>query len=149
MKKIIIVLLLSAIFIVGCQKDDICIDPVTPQLIIRFYDDENPELYKKVSDLTVWADGKDTIYENIATDSIALPLDLALDFTVYNLSSSNIEDQITINYDRKEIFVSRSCGYKFIFENLNLTNVTNNWMISTEVTNQTANNETEHIKILH
>ncbi len=135
----------------SCQKDDFCIDPITPNLVIRFYDDAEPDDYKSVFNLTVWADGKDTLenYNNVSTDSLAIQLDPSEDFTIYHLSADGIEDQITINYLRNEVFVSRSCGYKYTFTELNLTNVSNNWILNTEITNQTVENETEHIKILH
>ena len=149
MKKYIIPIIAIITLIVSCEKDDICIDPVTPQLVIRFYDNADPTEYKSQSSLYVWAEGKDSIYSNVSTDSIALPLNPAEDFTTYHLSSNSIEDEITINYTREEVFVSRSCGFKYNFNTLNLTDVTNNWIISTEITNQTVENETEHIKILH
>ena len=149
MKKYIIPIIAIITLIVSCEKDDICIDPVTPQLVIRFYDNADPTEYKSQSSLYVWAEGKDSIYSNVSTDSIALPLNPTEDFTTYHLSSNNIEDEITVNYTREEVFVSRSCGFKYNFNTLTLTDVTNNWIISTEITNQTVENETEHIKILH
>ena len=135
----------------SCQKDDFCIDPITPDLVIRFYDNTDPENYKSVSELTVWAEGKEVLenYNNISTDSLAIQLDPAEDFTIYHLSLNGVEDHITINYLRNEVFVSRSCGYKYNFTELDLTNVSNNWILNTEITNQTVENETEHIKILH
>lgn len=149
MKKHLILFTILISLITSCQKDDFCIDPVTPNLIIRFYDNDNPDEYKAVSGLIVWAEGLEEIYSNVSTDSIAIPLDPAEDFTLYHLTSSNGEDTITINYLRNEIFVSRSCGYTYNFTELELNNVTNNWIINTEITNETVENETEHIKILH
>lgn len=149
MKKYILSIIVVITLITSCEKDDICIDPVTSNLVIRFYDNANPTEYKSRVDLYVWAEGRDTIYDDVSTDSIAIPLNPAEDFTIYHLSSDDIEDTITINYTREEVFVSRSCGYKYNFNDLTLTDVTNNWIISTEITNQTVENETEHIKILH
>ncbi len=149
MKKTIASLIVFITLITSCQKDDFCIDQTTPQLIIRFYDDAEPTEYKSATGLYVWANELDTIYNNVSTDSIAIPLNPSIDFTVYHLTSETIEDKFTINYNRKEIFVSRSCGYKYNFENINLTEINNNWILNTEVTNQTVENETEHIKILH
>lgn len=151
MKKHLILFTILISLITSCQKDDFCINPVTPNLIIRFYDNNNPDEYKAVSGLTVWAEGKDILenYNNVSTDSLAIQLDPAEDFTIYHLSSSNSDDIITIDYLRNEIFVSRSCGYKYNFSELDLENASNNWIISTEITNETVENETEHIKILH
>ena len=149
MKKYLLPIIAIIILISSCEKDDICIDPVTPQLVIRFYDDVSPTEYKSRTSLYVWVEGMDSIYVNVSTDSIALPLNPAEDFTTYLLSSDDIVDEITINYSREEVFVSRSCGFKYNFNDINLTDVTNNWILSTEITNQTVENETEHIKILH
>lgn len=144
-------IIVIGLVIVSCQKDDFCVDPITPELVISFYNNDDPESYKRPSSLYVWAEGKDTLpdYEGVAVDSIVIPLDPAVDFTVYNLSSNDVVDQITINYSRTEVFVSRSCGYKFNYENLNLSDVSNNWIITTEITNENVTDETEHIKILH
>ncbi len=152
MKKYSITFIALIILIASCQKDDFCIDPVTPQLVIRFYDNEYPDEFKKTTDLYVWASGKEEFvegYDGVKTDSIAIPLDPADNFTLYYLEDDGILDSITINYIRKEIFVSRSCGYKYIFENLTLTNVSDDWILDTEITNETVENETEHIKIWH
>ena len=54
MKKPILFLLLIVVFISSCEKDDFCIEPVTPNLIIRFYDADNPTEFKSVSELYVW-----------------------------------------------------------------------------------------------
>lgn len=149
MKKHLLTIIAIFILIISCQKDDICIDPVTPNLIIRFYDNDNPTEYKSVSDLYVWAEDLDTLYNDATTDSIAIPLNPSQDFTMYHLSSGTTQDDIIINYSREEVFVSRSCGFKYNFNDLSLSDVTNNWILNTEITNQTVENETEHIKILH
>lgn len=149
MTKHLITLLIILTFITSCQKDDFCVDPITPNLVIRFYDNLDPEDYKKVSELSVWADGLEKLYTEASLDSIALPLDPSKDFTIYHLSKGDIEDIITIDYLRNEVFVSRSCGYKYNFSELDTSNESNNWIINTEITNQLIENETEHIKILH
>ena len=149
MKKKLASLIITLATIVGCQVDDFCVDPVTPNLVIGFYANENPDIMKRVSSLYVWAEGRDTLYENISADSIIMPLDPAEDFTTYFLSSEDIVDQITISYDRKEVFVTRSCGFKYNFEEVSISDITYNWIIDTEVVNQTIIDETEHIKIYH
>lgn len=149
MKKFTFSFIIAVICIVSCQKDDFCIDETTPQLTIRFYDNDNPTEYKSVSGLYVWANELDTIYNNTETDSISIPLNPSLDMTEYHFSFGTIQDEITVNYNRKEEYVSRSCGYKYIFENINLIGITNNWILNTEITNQTVENETEHLKIFH
>ena len=133
----------------SCIKDDFCIDPITPNLVISFYDNDNPDNLKRTSDLTVWAEGKEELYTDASLDSILIPLDPAIDMTVYHLSLADVEDEITITYTRKEVFVSRSCGFKYNFENLEAPINTNNWILGIQITNQTVEDETEHIKILY
>lgn len=149
MKKLIITTLLIACILASCQKDDFCVDPITPNLVILFYNSENPEERKTVENLTVWADGLGELYTNTAIDSVLIPLDPAEDFTTYHLKSGETEDVMTINYGRKEVFVSRSCGYIYNFTELTITDNSNNWIVNTEITNETVEDENEHVKILH
>ncbi|AOW20014.1 DUF6452 family protein [Urechidicola croceus] len=149
MKKYLILAIVIISTLLGCENDDFCVDPVTPNLVIRFYDNNDPTVLKRVRKLYVWVNELDTIYENVASDSIAIPLNPLEDFTILHLSADDIQDDITINYNKKEVFVGRSCGYKYNFENIGLTEINNNWILDTEITNETVENETEHIKILH
>ena len=57
-------LTLAVLFSLSCERDDICIDEITPKLIIRFYDFENPELFKDVANLKVNIEGADGDYIN-------------------------------------------------------------------------------------
>ena len=149
MKKCFLAILIVFTLFSGCIKDDFCIDPITPNLVISFYDNDNPDNLKRTTDLTVWAEGKEELYTNASLDSILIPLDPAIDMTVYHLSLADVEDEITITYIRKEVFVSRSCGFKYNFENLEVPINTNNWILDIQITNQTVEDETEHIKILY
>jgi hypothetical protein len=63
-------------------------------------------------------------------------------------------DTISINYSRTNIFVSRACGYKTIFENVTLTIVDDgdNWILSQQPLNpnQSVEDETTaHFNIFH
>ncbi len=149
MKKYVIALIvLLAIF--GCEKDDICIEANTPNLIIRFYDAANPTQLKQVTNMYVWALNKDSIYQNVALDSIVIPLDINANTTTYFISSDLGEDEIELNYTKKDIFVSRSCGYKTIFENLQVANNTVNWINSISINNSTIEDESKaHLHIYH
>ena len=158
-KKIIVILLslLSLIMIGSCERDDICIDEITPQLIIRFYNNDTPELFKRVNQLSVKIAGieNDSLVFN-ATDSIAIPLKVTEDMTQYTLTINSdngaelIRDIITVNYEREDVFVARSCGFKTIFNNTNYTQNSNNWVQTIETITQTIDNETNaHLKIFH
>ena len=151
MKKSYVVLFIGFILsFLSCEVDDICLEPTTPKLIIRFYDVANPTVKKSVSNLNVWIDGKDSIFKNKKTDSISIPLNIALDMTKYKFSASNLVDEITYSYQRNEIFVSRSCGYKFVFQNFNASSSSSNWIKQMIIINPAVENEKNaHIKILH
>ena len=149
MKKYFLVTLITFVLFTSCIKDDFCVDPITPNLVISFYDNDNPDNLKRTSNLTVWAEGKEELYTNASLDSILIPLDPAIDMTVYHLSLADVEDEITITYTRKEVFVSRSCGFKYNFENLEVPINSDNWILDIQITNQIVEDETEHIKILY
>tara|TARA_B100000768_G_scaffold100624_1_gene93706 strand:- start:49204 stop:49677 length:474 start_codon:yes stop_codon:yes gene_type:complete len=157
MKKYYLLLSLIALLVSSCEKDDFCIEPITPNMVIRFYNATNITQTKPVEDLSVNPEGFDELYSNANLDSILIPLDVTSNQIIYNLSSESNIDIITINYDVEEIFVSRSCGFKAIFNNVSVTSdVSNDWIIGlTEtlentITIPTIDNETAaHVKIFH
>lgn len=132
--KRIFALLLIAISLSGCEKDDICTDETTPRLVVEFYDISNNANLKSVVNLKVKADGAtDFIVFNPAlpeTDNarylfngnkLALPLKIDGTATKYSLilnstsTTSSNEDLLEFNYTPDNVFVSRACGYKTIF----------------------------------
>ncbi len=134
---------------IGCEKDDICIENLTPNLIITFNDISNPTNRKDVTLLNIWVDGKDTIVSNQTTDSIAIPLNVNDIQTTYNFRSESIIDQITIDYTVDEIYVSRSCGFIANYNSITISN-SNLWIQDVQILSQTIENETEaHVQILH
>ena len=150
MKKYYFLLLLSVLSIFGCEKDDFCIDPITPNLVVRFYDFDNPTEPLAVSDLTVWPEGRDPIIQNQTLDSIVLPLDVNNIQTVYNFQMGTAIDQVIFEYTVDEIFVSRSCGFKANFSDLLSSVLTNNWIQSiNQVSTLIEDESAAHIQILH
>jgi len=161
MKKLLLIVLLFLSFL-ACEKDDICIDPVTPNLIMRLYDITDGTTVKSVANLQIKNIDIDSLFnENItAADSITIPLNINQDSTTYvfTINSNDVDlinsDTLKIAYTREAIFVSRSCGFKTIFKNVNLslTSDTNNWIQSVIFIDpkNTIENETKaHVKILH
>lgn len=150
MNKVYIVLFIIVATLYSCENDDICIESTTPQLIIRFYDAANPTTKKKVNSLNVWIAEKDSIVKNMATDSIAIPLNTNSTNTVYKFSSTNKVDDISFTYQPGEVYISRSCGFKAIFQNVTATKTTSNWIQQIIIKNPTIENEKNaHITILH
>ncbi|MBU3011937.1 hypothetical protein KO506_11025 [Polaribacter vadi] len=149
MRKIFGFLLLITI-ISACEKDDFCTqNPVTPKLIIRFYDATDISNTKTADELYVWSGTKDSIFENVSTDSLVIPLNSNTNQTIYNLSKGDIVEQFTIDYTPANEYVSRSCGYKIIFNDVSFT-TDNSWItdftqVETTIDNQTA----AHVQVFH
>ena len=107
----------------GCEKDDICVDETTPQLVLEFYDISNPTVLKNVVNLKVTGDGMtDALNTFNGVSTISLPLKTNEDTTKYHLllnsnsSTASNEDVLEFNYTRENVYVSRACGYKTVFE---------------------------------
>ncbi|OGS72334.1 MAG: hypothetical protein A3F91_06745 [Flavobacteria bacterium RIFCSPLOWO2_12_FULL_35_11] len=150
MRKYLILLFILSFTLINCEKDDICIETTTPKLIVVFYDNAIPVEKKDVTVLTVWAEGQANLYDKKSTDSISIPLDLNQNRTTYIFDNKTIKDTIEFTYERKDVFVSRSCGYKTIFENLQIESRSANWIKNDTIKNTTIDNETTiHLSIFH
>lgn len=164
MKKIFFIVLGIAFSFTSCEKDDICDanTPTTPQVVIEFYDIENPETPKNVFDLNVLGiDGNGTLsFTNVS--KIMLPLKTMADLTQFQLvKNSNDdtlknEDLLDFNYSRKDEYISRACGFKTLFylDAANPVKLTDSpttdgfWIQNISVTNSNIINENEtHVKI--
>ena len=173
MKKIVLFLLISFSFF-SCEKDDICdaTTPTTPRLVIEFYDNSiaTPTL-KSVTNLKAVASGmSEGVVFNTALpvinpsrylfngNKIYLPLNPSATTTTYSLkydfgSASENEDVVTYNYTTQEVYISRACGYKYLF---NLTSTSsnilsvdsNNWIKNIIIAKPNLESENEvHIKM--
>ena len=151
MKKIIGFLFLMIVIISSCEKDDFCTqNPVTPKLILAFYNTDSRNDLKTIEQLYVWAEGKeDSLLVNVSQDSIFIPLNVNSNQTVYNLSKDNVVEQFTIDYTPENRYVSRSCGYKIIFNDLTFS-TTNNWITDfTAIETSLENQDSAHVQIFH
>lgn len=167
MKKYII-LLSTILCILACEKDIICIEDTTPYLIIRFYDDDSPQFTKDVVNIKVELEGIEGFYEDQPTitqftDSIAIPIKVTEDLTRFKLTVSKLDeddnlvenqDEFELYYDRVNIYVSRSCGYKTVYNEASiiLEDDDDNWIKIIETTESPLNitGETSaHVKIYH
>ena len=155
----------------SCERDDICAEstPTTPHLIIRFYSNAEPALFKPVIRLKVRAlDADNNPLEDIpvfqSRDSIVLPLrfknqgDIAVSrFSIENdtdedeTTAANI-DIITVTYTPEFQYISRACGYKSIFTNVSfgVQPDDENWILTNEILTTTIDNENQaHIILRH
>ena len=49
--------LLLILINIGCERDEICLEEITPKLILRFYNENKPNELKKVKALIVNIEG--------------------------------------------------------------------------------------------
>lgn len=168
MKKniILIITLLFLLMQLSCERDEICLEEITPKLIIRFYNENIPNEFKSVPLLKVNIEGIDGDYSNetitTLTDSIAIPLEVANNKTrfILTLQGNEIEgtednlDTIAVIYTQQDIFISRACGYKTVFNEAGASLVTDddNWIKGLETKNdplQIIDENAAHVKIYH
>jgi len=175
---LVVILVLSLLVTYSCERDDICAEatPTTPELILRFYDVAEQETTKSVNSLyAVGLDDDDNIitFQDLAittTDSIVIPLRTDIDQTRFVLiSDAEVDDNdtpddtlddfingnldlITVNYIRDDIYVSRACGFKTVFNQLlfGVTVDTDNWVINSSVVEADVVNENQaHVQVFH
>ena len=156
MKKSLFIISGILLILFACEKDDFCVSsPVTPNLVVRFYDANDIEETLDVDSLYVWAEGKDTIFSNSITDSISLPLNTIAPNTVYHLAQGTQKlETITIEYSTEDDYVSRSCGFRVIFNDVIITQDEiddEGWIESLSTTKVlTIDNQDEaHVKVFH
>ncbi len=119
MYKKIIFYSLFTIFLLNCEKDDICLDgtPGTPRLIIKFFDQNENFTPKSLSNVIIKALSKDEEYILFSGDSLAIPLKLVSNTTIYTFTflddSANQEkvDTLKFNYKREDYYINRACGF--------------------------------------
>ena len=164
MKKLLSIVVLC-LFLYGCEKDDICTPetPTTPRLIIEFYSIVNTSVLKEVANLEVKGEGASSVINFNLVSKIELPLKTNEDVTNYNFTINSTSetpvfnvDKIEINYTRKDIYISRACGFKTYFS-LNLLNpiIQTNpaddsvlWIKNIEIIkNNIENEEDVHVKM--
>lgn len=165
MSKKIIFLLLVIIASKGCTRDDLCPEgtATTPNLIIVFKDNANPENRKNVEGLSIETDYENpiTVLPTSTTDSIAIPLSTTSDTTNYRFIQTVITendtivnvDKIMFLYARKDLYVNRACGFKTEFQSIAhvLENEENeNWILNITTDRDTISDENSaHLTFFH
>lgn len=150
----------------SCERDEICLEDITPKLIIRFYNNDIQTEIKSVFNLSVNIEGIDGEYSNesitAVTDSIAIPLKVTENMTRFILTIPGDEDEgieanldtITVIYTQEDIFISRACGYKTIFNETKagLVDDDDNWIKDLETVKdpqEIIDENAAHVKIYH
>lgn len=158
--------LATALLIISCEKDDVCVDGDTPLLQISFIDFTDNTLEKEVPSLRVVGQGQNTTVDTFddRTNATALEIPLKVDaatttFFLVNQSATDTNDNetgnidtVTFTYEVELIYVSRACGYIANYKNLSaaITPDADNWIQNIEISSTTvADNATVHVEILH
>ena len=157
MKKLFTLIAVLILCLPACEPDDICLEgtPGSPNLIVVFYDKNQTDTKKSVTNLQVKGLDMETLLYDSTTDSISLPIKTISSNTSFSLiatqNDKTLEDIITFNYDPEDQFISRACGYKTRFNNLTFsTSNTLNWIELIEIiTNSISDTNNIHVKILH
>jgi hypothetical protein len=131
--------------IAGCEPDDICIEgiPGTPQLIIVFYDNDNPDQAKE-----------ELLYDG-TTDSIAIPLKIKENSSTFSFISTDnntiFEELLRVDYTTNDEFISRACGFKTSYKNISISHLNSaTWIKNIKIiTDSISNINKAHVKILH
>ena len=161
----------AALFMVllttNCERDDVCSDatPVTPRVVVDFYDYNNNTQLRNVTNMTLKSTDTDSIITVGNASQVRIPLKTFEDTTTYTLTINDDEnpatitrtDTLTFNYARREIYVSRACGYKTVYDldrgtgnqGVVLNNGTSgNWIRTVVIDSYTIEFENEtHIRI--
>ncbi|WNW02197.1 DUF6452 family protein [Tenacibaculum sp. HL-MS23] len=159
MKKYLFIIFICLIGISSCEKDDFCVqDSITPNLVLRFYDKDDVFQLKQVERFSIIAQGKtDSLFTNRTTDSIAIPLNSLSEETVYTLKMNNIDGSkatnqtatLTIKYDSEDDYISRSCGFRVVFKDVNLEHT--GWInnLSTSTISNINNQTNAHVQVYY
>jgi hypothetical protein len=123
-KNIFCLLFLSLLFI-SCEKDDICNEgtPGTPNLVIRFFDKDNPAERKVAENISIKEINQEQIYRILSSDSVTIPMDLSKNFTRYafilpsSTANLTIADTLQFNHsNRRDQYSRRACGFSAAYE---------------------------------
>lgn len=173
--KIVIVVF---VLLFSCESDDVCDSSIaaTPSLVIEFYDRTNTSSLKSVTNLKIKEVGNPSFLiftENNSTllsaTKFKLPLKTGSTTVSYefnlnaDVNASGVvnpasnKDIITFDYTTKDVYISRACGYKTVFEMNDFTYLNNvsdatgesfKWINNTLLITKTIENETTvHLKI--
>jgi hypothetical protein len=168
MKKYILMMLIIGItaYFFSCEKDDICSSdtPTTPSLIVEFYNTDNRTELKNVTNLVLFAQGvNDSLPTFNNVSKIKIPLKTNANSTEYsflwnyNTTTKTAEklDTISFNYTKKDVFISRACGFKTLFylnaeNSIEIEPEKTSWIKGFDVITSNIENENNtHVKIYH
>ncbi len=164
LRNALVLILLIVLIAVSCERDDICAasTPTTPTLTIGFRNFENTTEAKPINITIFNKTLSDSIaFTNATTISVPLRTDTTATVFLFEKNPNNPNaaenpeniDTLTFNYIPQEVFISRACGYKVIFTNLQIRNTSGadgRWIDDINVNLRTVEDEdTTQVFISH
>lgn len=163
-KNGIVLVLIIALIALSCERDDICAasTPTTPTLTIGFRNNDNLNETKSLNINLINKAGTEGItFSNVSTISVPLRTDTTATVFLFVKNPDNLvaaedpnnTDTLTFTYVPQEVFISRACGYKVIFTNLEVQNspgIDGRWIDDIALNTRTVENEdTTQVFISH
>lgn len=169
MKRIICGLAVALVVLLttNCERDDVCAEttPTTPRVVIEFFNYTNNSQPRNVTNFTIRSAENDSIIGFTNVNKILVPLKTFDTSTTYAFTINDDEtpqtptftDSVTFTYTTRDIYVSRACGYKTVFDLSQETGIpgfvinnggSGNWLQTVIIDNHTIEFEDEtHIRI--
>ncbi|PHQ30357.1 MAG: hypothetical protein COA80_07075 [Leeuwenhoekiella sp.] len=159
----IVLILLVALIAFSCERDDICAasTPTTPTLTIGFRSNDNV-LESKPLNIAIYNKDRTKVipYSNASTINVPLRTDTTATVLLFEKNPDNPDaaedpedvDELTFTYTPQEVFISRACGYRVIFTNLEIRNNAGatRWIDDININLRTVENEdTTQVYISH
>jgi len=122
----------------GCTTEG-CNDPGESLMVITLHETDNDDA-TIIDSLTVYGVGMDDLplYDNSQTGKIELPLNPASDRADYVIVNGLIHDTLKITYTATQHFISKACGYSFLYT-MGSISYTNNRIDTILIINNTVN----------
>ncbi|MBD3581460.1 DUF6452 family protein [Flavobacterium selenitireducens] len=169
MKRIMcgLALTLVVLLTLNCERDDVCAGstPTTPRVVIEFFNYTNNSQPRNVTNFTIKSADNDSIIRFTNVNKIFVPLKTFETSTTYTFTINDDDvpqtptfaDTVTFTYATRDIYVSRACGYKTVFDLSQETGIPGlvvnngaggNWLETVIIDNHTIEFEDEtHIRI--
>ena len=125
-----LLLAIALISAVSCTSDSCDDTGEAPLLMSMQYTDS--ETATPVDSISVFGLGLEMLYDTVSTSSVSLPLNPAEDQVSFGIRKGSVTDTLTIYYESTLTFLSKACGYSYIYKVSDIvftTNIINNILI--------------------
>jgi len=145
-------LFLLVIILIGCEKDDICIEGSenTSRITLGFidYKSKGP---KDISLESIRGIGIDSIIEGIVGNYLKFPLMVNSNKTKYVFEYNQTLDTLTIHHRTIHKYLNRSCGYisNFIVKSDTEISKNHGWIREVSILNDSIFNEEKTNILIH